>query len=49
MAKFKAAGTRKKAEAASAASNARAIPCLVVIVGILLAVSLLFYLVLKGS
>jgi hypothetical protein len=48
MAKFKAAGSRKKAAAASAASNARAIPCLVAILGILLAVSLLFYFVLKG-
>jgi len=49
MAKFKTAGSRKKSAAASAASNARAIPCLIAILGILLVVSLLFYLVLKGN
>jgi len=46
MAKFKAAGSRKKA---SNTSNARAIPCLIVIVGILAAVSFLFYEILKGN
>ncbi len=46
MAKYKPAGSRKKA---SAASNARAIPCLIVIVGILLVVSLLFYEMLKSG
>lgn len=45
MAKFKAAGSRKK----SSASNVRAIPCLIVIVGILLVVSLLFYEILKSN
>lgn len=47
MAKFKAAGSRKKPSAA--ASNARAIPCLIIIVGILLVVSLLFYEILKSG
>lgn len=46
MAKFKPVGSRKKS---SAASNARAIPCLIVIVGILLVLSLLFYEMLKSS
>jgi hypothetical protein len=46
MAKYKPAGSRKKP---AAASNARAIPCLIVIVGVLLAISLLFYEMLKSS
>jgi hypothetical protein len=46
MAKYKPVGSRKKP---SAASNARAIPCLIVIVGVLLIVSLLFYEMLKSS
>ena len=46
MAKYKPAGSRKKPPAAS---NARAIPCLIVIVGVLLVVSLLFYEMLKSS
>jgi hypothetical protein len=46
MAKYKPAGSRKKP---AAASNARAIPCLIVIVGILLLVFLLFYAMLKSS
>jgi hypothetical protein len=45
MAKFKPAGSRKKA----ATSNARAIPCLIVIVGVLLVLSLLFYEMLKSG
>jgi len=45
MAKFKAAGTRKK----SMASNLRAIPCMILIVGALLLVSLLFYELLKSG
>ena len=45
MAKFKAAGSRKK----PAASNLRAVPCMILIVGILLAVSLLFYEILKSG
>jgi hypothetical protein len=45
MAKFKAAGSRKK----TAASNARAIPCVIVILGILLVISLLFYEILKSG
>jgi hypothetical protein len=46
MAKFKAAGSRKKP---AATSNARAIPCLIVIVGVLAVVSLLFYEILKAG
>jgi len=45
MAKFKAAGSRKKATA----SNVRAIPCLIVILLILAVVSLLFYEILKSG
>lgn len=46
MAKYKPAGSRKKP---AAASNVRAIPCLIVIVGVLLVISLLFYEMLKSS
>jgi hypothetical protein len=46
MAKFKAAGSRKKA--APNTSNLRAVPCLILIVGILAVVSFLFYEILKG-
>jgi hypothetical protein len=45
MAKFKPVGSRKK----SAASNARAIPCVIIILGILVVVSLLFYEILKSG
>jgi hypothetical protein len=45
MAKFKAAGSRKKATA----SNARAIPCVIVIAGIFVVVLLLFYALLKSG
>jgi hypothetical protein len=45
MAKFKAAGSRKKS---ANTSNARAIPCLIVIIGILAMVGFLFYEVVKG-
>jgi hypothetical protein len=45
MAKFKAAGSRKK----SVASNLRAIPCVILIVGALLLISLLFYEMLKSG
>ncbi|HEV2202574.1 MAG TPA: hypothetical protein VGR73_22375 [Bryobacteraceae bacterium] len=45
MAKFKAAGSRKK----SMASNLRAIPCMILIVGVLVVVLLLFYEILKSG
>jgi hypothetical protein len=45
MAKFKAAGSRRKSEA----SNLRAVPCMILIIGALLLVSLLFYEILKSG
>jgi hypothetical protein len=46
MAKYKLAGSRKKP---AAASNARAIPCFILIAGILVVLFLLFYGMLKSS